>query len=53
MYTVKEKAGKPDRKPHPLPRGLRNQYRNIKSENSPDYARNLKRNCMFMNSAFG
>jgi hypothetical protein len=34
QYTVKEKGGKPDRKPHPLPYGLRNPYRNIKSENS-------------------
>ncbi len=31
LYTVKEKGGKPDRKPHPLPRNL---YRNLKSENS-------------------
>ncbi len=35
LYTVKEKGGKPDRKPHPLPR---NPYRNLKSENSQDYA---------------
>jgi hypothetical protein len=34
LYTVKEKGGKPDRKPHPLPCGLRNPYRNLKSENS-------------------
>jgi hypothetical protein len=31
---VKEKGGKPDRKPYPLSYGLRN----IKSENSQDYA---------------
>jgi hypothetical protein len=31
LYTVKEKQGKPDRKPHPLPYGLRNPYRNLKS----------------------
>jgi hypothetical protein len=44
LYTVKEKGGKPDRKPHPLPYGLRNPYRNFKSENSQDYTlpRNLK-----------
>jgi hypothetical protein len=38
MYTVKEKGGKPDRKPYPLPHGLRNPYRNLKSENLQDYA---------------
>ncbi len=27
LYTVKEKGGKPDRKPYPLPYGLRNPYR--------------------------
>jgi hypothetical protein len=27
---VKEKGGKPDKKPYPLPYGLRNSYRNIK-----------------------
>ncbi len=39
MYTVTEKGGKPkpDRKPYPLPYGLRNSYRNLKSKNSPDY----------------
>jgi hypothetical protein len=26
LYTVKEKGGKPDRKPYPLPYGLRNPY---------------------------
>jgi hypothetical protein len=29
LYTVKEKGGKPDRKPYPLPFGLRNPYRNL------------------------
>jgi hypothetical protein len=38
MYTVKEKGGKPDRKPYPLPYGLRNPNRNLKSENFQDYA---------------
>jgi len=35
---VKEKGGKPDRNPYPLPYGLRNPYRNLSSENSQDYA---------------
>jgi hypothetical protein len=34
LCTVKEKGGKPDRKPYPLSYGLRNPYKNIKSENS-------------------
>jgi hypothetical protein len=38
LYTAKEKGGKPDRKPYLLPYGLRNPYRNLKSENSQDYA---------------
>jgi hypothetical protein len=42
LLPVKEKGGKPDSKPYPLPYGLRNPYRNLKSENSQDYAyRNL------------
>ncbi len=36
--SVKEKGGKPDRKPYPLPYGLRNPYINLKTENSQDYA---------------
>jgi hypothetical protein len=44
LYTVKEKGGKPDRKPYPIPYGLRNPYRNLKSENSQDYARKPQRN---------
>ncbi len=36
--VVKETEGKPDRKPYSLPHGLRNPYRNLKSENSQDYA---------------
>jgi hypothetical protein len=36
--TVKEKGGKPDRKPYTLPYGIRNPFRNLKSENSQDYA---------------
>jgi hypothetical protein len=42
LYTVKEKGGKPDGKPHPVPYGLRNPYRNLKSENSKIMPRNLK-----------
>ncbi len=51
LYTVKEKGGKPDRKPYPLFYGLRNPYRNLKSEISQDYAQKSQRNCTFMNSA--
>jgi hypothetical protein len=36
--SVKEKGGKPERKPYPLPCGLRNPYRNLKSESSQNYA---------------
>ncbi len=38
-------------KPYSLPYGLRNSYRNLKSENTQDYAQKPKRNWMFMNSA--
>ncbi len=31
MCTVKKKGGKPKRKLYPLPYGLRNPYRNLKS----------------------
>jgi hypothetical protein len=37
----------------PLFYGLRNPYRNLKSENSQDYAQKPQRNCTFMNSASG
>jgi hypothetical protein len=50
LYTVKEKGGKPDRKPYPLPFGLRNPYRNIKSEKLQDYAQKPQLNCTFINS---
>jgi hypothetical protein len=53
FYTIKEKGGKPDSKPHTLPYGVRNPYRNLKSENSQDYAQKPQRNCKFMNSASG
>ncbi len=51
--SVKEKGGKPDRKPYSLPYGLRNPNRNLKTENSQDYATKPQRNCTFMNSASG
>ncbi len=51
LYTLKEKGGKPDRKPYPLPFGLRNPYRNLKSENSQDYAQKPQQNCTFINLA--
>jgi hypothetical protein len=38
LYTIKENPGKPERKSPPLPYGLRNPYRKLKSEISPDYA---------------
>jgi hypothetical protein len=44
------KRGKPDRKTYPLPFGLRNPYRNLKSENSQDYAQKPQRNSTFINS---
>jgi hypothetical protein len=53
LYTVKEKGGKPDRKPYPLTNGLRNPYRNLKSEKTQDYAQKPQRNCTFKNSASG
>jgi hypothetical protein len=49
LYTVKEKEGKP----YPLPYVLRNPYRNLKSENSQDYAQKPQRNCTFMNLTSG
>jgi hypothetical protein len=48
-----EKGWKSNSKPYPLPYGLRNPYRNLKSENSQDYAQKHQRNCTFMNSASG
>jgi hypothetical protein len=51
LYTAKEKGGKPDRKPYPLLYGLRSPCRNLKSENSQDYAQKPQLNCTFMNSA--
>jgi hypothetical protein len=40
LITVhgKGERRKPDRKPYPLSNGLRNPYRNLKSENSQEYA---------------
>jgi hypothetical protein len=50
LYTVKEKGGKPVRKPYPLLYVFRNPYRNLKPENSQDYGHGQKpqRNCMFI-----
>jgi hypothetical protein len=53
LYTVREKGGKPDRKPYPLSYRLRNSYKNLKSEDSQEYAQKSQRNCTFMNSASG
>ncbi len=44
LYTVKEKGGKPDRKPYHLSYGLRNPYRNLKSENPKDYGQKPHKN---------
>jgi hypothetical protein len=52
LYTVKERGKKPDRKPYSLPYGSRNPYRNLKSENSQDYAQKPQRNCTFMKTSF-
>ncbi len=49
--SVKEKGVKSDRKPYPLPYGLRNPYRNIKPGNSKHNAQKPQWNCTFMNSA--
>jgi hypothetical protein len=49
LYNVKEKGGKQYLPPY----GLRKPYRNLKSDNSQDYAQKLQQNCMFMNSAIG
>jgi hypothetical protein len=51
--SVKEKGGKPDRKPYPLTYGLRTPYSNLMSENSQDYAQKPQRDCTFINSASG
>jgi hypothetical protein len=47
--NLKEKGGKPDRKLYPLHCGLRN----LKSENSQNYAQKPQQNWTFMNSASG
>jgi hypothetical protein len=49
--SIKEKGGKFDRKPYPLPHGLRKPEINLKSENSQYYAQKPPGNCTFMNSA--
>jgi hypothetical protein len=52
LFTVKEKGGKPHRKPYPLPYDLGN-LKNLKSEKSQDYAQKPQRNYTFMNSSSG
>jgi hypothetical protein len=52
QYTFKKRR-KHDRKPYPLPYGLRNPYRRLKSENSQGYSQKPQRNCKFMYSASG
>jgi hypothetical protein len=44
VYIVKEKGRKPDRKPCPLPYGLRYPHRNLKPENAQDYAQKRQQN---------
>jgi hypothetical protein len=52
--SVKEKGGKPDRKPYPLPYGLRNPYRNLCLRTLKNMPKNFDvRYCTFMNSASG
>ncbi len=54
LYTVKDKGGKPGRKPYPLPYGLRNPYlqKETSSLRTQDYAQTLKEIvCAWMNSA--
>ncbi len=51
IVSVREKGGKPDRKPYSLLYGLRNPYRNLKSKNSQDYAQKPQWNWTVMNSA--
>ena len=46
LYIGIGERRKIERKPHPLPYGLRNPYRNLKSENSQDYAQEPQRNCV-------
>ncbi len=50
---LKEKGGKPNRKPCPFPYGLRDPYGNLKSENSQDYAQQPQQKYTFMDSASG
>jgi hypothetical protein len=43
MYTAKGKGGKPDRKPYPIPYGLRNPFINLRSESLKIMSRILKK----------
>jgi hypothetical protein len=42
VHCKGKSVGKPDRNPYLLPYGLRNPYKNLKSENSQDYAQNVR-----------
>ncbi len=54
FYSTRKRRNEEDLiERHPLPFGLRNPYRNIKSENSQDYVQKPQRNCIFMNLASG
>jgi hypothetical protein len=44
LFPVMEKGGKPDRKPYPHPYGVRNPYRNLKSQTSQVLPRNFNEN---------
>jgi hypothetical protein len=49
MYTVNDKGGKTDRKPRPIPYGLRSVYRNLKSGELQKET--LKKLYIYVNSA--
>jgi hypothetical protein len=54
LYTVKEKEGKPDRKPYPLSLWFKKSIQKAQErKNSQDYAQKPQRICTFMNSASG
>jgi hypothetical protein len=53
QFLQRRKEENPDRKLYPYPYGLRNPYRNLKLENSQDYAQKPQSDCTFMNSASG
>ncbi len=53
LYTVKEREGKPDRKPYTYPYVLRNPYRTSSLINLKIIAQKPQRNWTFMNLAAG